>query len=123
MRPPLLAEALVSFDGGQASLVFDGSTRYGASDTTVIVGTLGTVSSRGPDLGVQSVELHTEAGVARPELEGTWFKEGFAGTMGELLCAIEEGREPLNCARNNLVSLKLCLAAVKSSRTGETVSV
>ena len=84
----------MSFDGGQASLVFDGATRYGASDTTVIVGTRGTVSSRGPDLGVQSVELHTEAGVARPELEGTWFNEGFAGTMGELLCAIEEGREP-----------------------------
>jgi predicted dehydrogenase len=123
VRPPLLAEALVSFDGGQASLVFDGATRYGPSDTTVIVGTRGTVSSRGPDLGVQSVELHTEAGVAHPELQGTWFKEGFAGTMGELLCAIEEGREPLNAARKNLVSLRLCLAAVKSSRTGETVSV
>jgi predicted dehydrogenase len=123
VRPPLLAEALVSFDGGQASLVFDGATRYGASDATAIVGTRGTISSRGPDLGVQSVELHTEAGVARPELRGTWFNDGFAGTMGELLCAIEEGREPLNSARGNLFSLKFCLAAVKSSRTGETVSV
>jgi predicted dehydrogenase len=123
VRPPLLAEALVSFDGGQASLIFDGATRYGASDSTAIVGTRGTISSRGPDLGVQSVELHTEAGVARPELNGTWFNDGFAGTMGELLCAIEEGREPLNSARSNLFSLRLCLAAVTSSRTGETISV
>ena len=123
VRPPLLAEALVSFEGGQASLIFDGATRYGASDATAIVGTRGTISSRGPDLGVQSVELHTEAGVARPELKGTWFNDGFAGTMGELLCAIEEGREPLNSARGNLFSLRLCLAAVKSSRTGEAVSV
>ena len=72
---------------------------------------------------MQSVELHTEAGVARPELRGTWFNDGFAGTMGELLCAIEEGREPLNSARGNLFSLKLCLAAVRSSRTREAVSV
>jgi len=123
VRPPLLAEALVSFDGGQGSLVFDGATRHGPSDTTVIVGTRGTISSRGPDLGVQSVELHTEAGVARPQLRGTWFNDGFAGTMGELLCAIEEGREPKNSARGNLFSLGLCLAAVESSRTGEAVPV
>ena len=59
---------------------------------TAIIGTEGTVSSRGSDLGVQSVELHTGVGVARPVLKGTWFNDGFAGTMGELLCAIEEGR-------------------------------
>ena len=123
VRPPLLAEALVAFDGGQASLIFNGATRYGASDATAIIGTRGTVSSRGPDLGVQSVELHTEAGVARPALTGTWFNDGFAGTMGELLCAIEEDREPMNSARGNLASLRLCLAAVKSSRTGEAVSI
>ena len=88
-----------------------------------IIGTEGTVSSRGPDLGVQSVELHTAAGVARPALKGTWFNDGFAGTMGELLCAIEERREPMNSARGNLASLRLCLAAVRASRTGETVSI
>ena len=33
-RPPLLAQALVAFDGGQASLVFDGATRRGAHDST-----------------------------------------------------------------------------------------
>ena len=93
-RPPLLAQALVAFPGGQASLAFDGSTRFGAEDTTAVIGTKGVAASRGPDLGHQSVELFTEAGVARPKLEGTWFNDGFAGAMGELLGAIEEGASP-----------------------------
>ena len=39
--------------------------------------------------------------------------------MGELLCAIEEDREPRNSARNNLKSLALCFAAIASSVDGE----
>ena len=62
-------------------------------------------------------------GVARPALKGTWFNDGFAGTMGELLCAVEERREPMNSARGNLASLRLCLAAVRASRMGEIVSI
>ncbi len=123
VRPPMLAEALIAYEGGQASLILNGAARYGPSDTTAIVGTHGTISSRGPDLGAQSVELHTEGGVARPALKGTWFNDGFAGTMGELLSAIEDDREPMNSARGNLASLRLCLGAVRSSRTGDTVSI
>ncbi len=68
--------------------------------------------SRGPNLGQQAVELWTQAGVARPVLEGCWFSDGFVGTMGELMCAIEEGREPSHGARGNLDSLALCFAAI-----------
>ena len=117
-RPPLLAQALIAFDGGQASLVFDGATRYGARDSTSVIGAKGVASSTGPDLGHQAVELYMEAGVARPRLAGQWFNDGFAGAMGELLCAIEDRREPLNSARGNLVSLKLCQAALRSVETG-----
>jgi predicted dehydrogenase len=121
--PPMLAETIIGFNGGQASLILNGAARYGASDTTAIVGTLGTIASRGPNLGVQSVELHTGKGVARPALKGAWFNDGFAGTMGELLSAIQDGREPKNSARGNLASLRLTLAAVESARTGDTVAV
>jgi hypothetical protein len=38
-----------------------------------------------------------------------------------LLCAIEEGREPLNGARANLESLALCFAAVESAHRGESI--
>jgi hypothetical protein len=61
--------------------------------------------------------------VARPQLTGAWFNDGFAGAMGELLCAIEDDREPLNSARSNLSSLKLCQAARRSVRTGAPVAV
>jgi predicted dehydrogenase len=117
-RPPLLAQALIGFDGGQASLVFDGATRYGARDSTSVIGANGVAFSQGPDLGHQAVELYTKAGVARPLLTGSWFNDGFAGAMGELLCAIEDNREPLNSARGNLLSLKLCQVALRSVRTG-----
>jgi predicted dehydrogenase len=117
-RPPLLAQALVGFDGGQASLAFDGATRYGAHDSTAVIGIKGVACSQGPDLGHQTVELFTEAGVARPLLHGSWFNDGFAGAMGELLCAIEQDREPLNSARDNLLSLRLCQAALRSVRAG-----
>jgi predicted dehydrogenase len=123
VRPPLLAQALIAFDGGQASLIFDGATRYGARDSTSVIGANGAAFSEGPDLGHQAVELHTEAGVARPRLTGAWFNDGFAGAMGELLCAIEDGREPLNSARGNLSSLKLCLAALRSVESGSPAPV
>jgi len=42
--------------------------------------------------------------------------------MGELLCAIEEGREPLNGARGNLTSLALTFAAIASAHRGVAVA-
>jgi len=117
-RPPLLAQALIGFYGGQATLVFDGATRYGARDSTSVIGVTGVAFSQGPDLGHQAVELYPEAGVARPLFTGSWFNDGFASAMGELLSAIEDKREPLNSARANLLSLKLCQSALRSVRTG-----
>ena len=123
VRPPLLACAILAFDGGHASLVFDGDTRFGARDSTVVIGTCGSASSDGPDLGSQSVELHTEAGVARPMLSGRWFNDGFAGAMGEMLAALEDGREPLNSARANLATIRLCQATLRAARSGRFVDV
>jgi predicted dehydrogenase len=118
IRPPMLAQALVAFVGGQASLVFDAHTRYGPLDTTYVAGTRGSLSSVGPNLQEQTVTLHTEAGVARPALTGSWFNDGFHGAMAELLSAIEENRDPSNNGRDNLLSLALAFAAIDSSRTG-----
>ncbi len=117
-RPPMLAQAMLEFEGGQASFVFDAHIRYGAQDTTYIGGTQGTLTSQGPNLSEQTVTLYTAQGIARPHLEGEWFPDGFRGTMGELLCAIEENREPLNSARENLRSLELCFAAIASATDG-----
>lgn len=121
--PAMLAEALVAFEGGQASLVFDAHTRYGPLDTTYVAGTEGSLTSTGPNLGEQTVTLYTEAGAAQPVLQGTWFNDGFHGTMAELLSAIAENREPSNGARGNLLSLALCFAAIESSHRGQPYKV
>lgn len=119
--PPLLGQALVEYDDAQASLIFDGDARFGAEDRTAIVGTRGTARSTGPSLSDQAVTIHTADGRFTPQLEGAWFVEGFQGTMSELLSAIEEKRQPLNSARDNLRSLALCFAAVRSADTGQPV--
>ena len=122
-RPPFLAHACVEFDDGQVTFVFNADTTRGQEDRTTAIGSRGTVRSIGPGLLEQRVTLHTADGIASPELEGNWFREGFVGTMGELLCAIEDGREPLNSARGNLRSLALSLAAVQSAERGEAVAI
>jgi predicted dehydrogenase len=122
-RAPLLAQCLVQMEGGQASLVFDGATPHDPCDTTYIAGTQGSLQSDGPDLGQQSVTLTTAAGIARPQLQGTWFNDGFRGAMGALLVAIEEDAEPANGAEENLDSLALAFAAIQSRRTGQPVRV
>lgn len=116
-EPPLLAQVLIEYQDAQVSLVFDADTRFGARDETCVVGTEGTITSTGPDLNTQTVTLTTRAGRAIPRLEGDWFTNGFHGTMAELLCAIEEGREPYNNARHNLRSLAVCFAAIASANT------
>lgn len=122
-KPPLLGQALIQFEGGQSSLVFDGSVKHGALDSSFIGGTNGSLNSVGKDLNAQSVTLTTERGEAHPELVGTWFNDGFAGTMGELLTAIEQNREPENGARGNLKSLALTFAAIKSAHTGTPIEI
>jgi predicted dehydrogenase len=122
LDPPLSAGALVGFDGGQASLVFHAGTRFDPSESTVVTGTKGTFRSSGPVCANNRVLLTTAEGQAQMPLQGAWFNDGFAGAMGELLCAIEENREPENSARNNLRSLELCFAAVASADSGQPVN-
>jgi predicted dehydrogenase len=121
-KPPMLAQAIIEFEGGQASIVFNANVEHGQEDRTVIAGTEGTIISSGPSLSEQSVTLYTAEGYSKPQLEGTWFREGFHGAMAELLCAIEENREPVNNARDNLRGLSLCFAAIASASEGKVIA-
>lgn len=119
LRPALLATASVTFDGGLASLLFDGHSRFGPEESIQVTGTAGTVRTRGKPLANDALELFTAEGVCRPKLEGQWFNDGFRGAMGELLCAIEENREPLHGAADNLRTLEICFAALRSADSGQ----
>jgi predicted dehydrogenase len=79
-----------------------------------IHGTEGTI--RGSILlGSDYLELERDGVFSRYDPEGSWYVDGFGGTMGELLCAIAEEREPSNSARNNLLTLQLTLDACRSA--------
>jgi predicted dehydrogenase len=117
--PPLLGQAIVEYDDSQASLSFDGFARFGPQDRTYIAGAQGSMSSIGPDLGRQTLTIQTPRGQFTPILKGSWFPDGFHGTMAELLCSIEENRQPFNNARDNLKGLATCFAATRSADTGK----
>jgi predicted dehydrogenase len=117
VRPALLGQALIEYDDAQATLAFDADSKFGSRDQTYLACTEGTLYSTGPSLTEQAVTIYTKRGHGTPKLEGSWFPDGFLGAMGELLCAVEEGREPGHGARGNLDSLALCFAAVASAES------
>jgi len=120
-RPPFVATAVIQSDDMQVRINFNAAVTFGQADRTLIAGSLGTFESFGPSLSEQKVKVSTAAGIAVPDLTGTWFTNGFQGTMCELLCAIEEKREPRNSAWNNLGTLGLCFAAISSANSGGAV--
>jgi predicted dehydrogenase len=119
IAPPFLAHAAVEFPNGLATLSFNAHSKFGGHETTTLVGTAGTIRCDGPLCAGNDITIYTAKGIAKPKLKGSWFPDGFRGAMGELLCAIEEKREPENSARANLKSLELCFAALDSADTGE----
>src|SRR5579871_588276 len=46
----------------------------------------------------------------QPRWKEVWFPDAFAGTMAQLLCALEEEREPEISGRDNLETIALCEA-------------
>ena len=120
--PPSIASVIMEYENAQVCMQFHGHVLHGEEDTTTVNGTRGTLRSRGASLNAQpQIELYLEDGIATAPLEGHWFDYGFQGTMAELLCAIDENREPSNSAASNLVALETCFAAMKSADTGQPV--
>jgi len=119
--PKMLAQVGIEYDNAQASLTFDADVHYGGHERSFIGGTAGSLlAGPGGEPG-KPLTVYTPKGFGKPTLRGRWFPDGFHGTMGELLRAIEEDREPYNSARHNLESLALCFAAVASAETGQPV--
>ena len=118
-KPPLLGQAMIEFENGLGSLVFDGAVEFAKNDNGFITGTKGTLQYDGPNISDHRVKMTTRRGMVEPELEGAWFRQGFMGSMGELLCAIEKKCTPLNNPIDNLRGLAICFAAVVSAQTGK----
>jgi predicted dehydrogenase len=122
VKPPFLAHVVIDYPHAQVRMNFNAHTSWGQEDRTVAVGRDGTFRAWGLGPNEQRVELWTEFGHTTPTLQGRWFDNGFQGTMGELLMALHENREPTNSARENLRGLQLCFAAVASADRGEPIA-
>lgn len=123
VRPDLLAHIGITCDHGMATLAFNGHARGGSSDERLTIhGSAGMLTATGDVCAANDLRLTTmadgRASRSAPILEGAWFDDGFRGAMGELLCAIEDGRQPGNSAADNLASLALAFAAAASADRG-----
>lgn len=123
IKPPLMGSAIVQCPNCIATLHLDGAANKAVNEESLtIIGTKGYLKAEGKICAAHNITLMAEEGLAKGELtEGNWFPDGFRGTMGELLCAVEEDREPENNAEANLRSLGLAFAAIHSADTGEAV--
>ena len=118
-NPPALASVTIEYPQTQVRMSFNAHCTRGEEDVTTVVGTKGTLRSRGSGLNEQpEMEVHLHNGSVTVPLIGCWFGSGFQGTMGELLSAIEEDRTPYHSACNNLKTLDLCFAAQRSADQG-----
>ena len=123
-QPPALASVIIDYPETQVRMSFNSHCTKGEKDTTTIVGTTGTLRSQGPGLNDQpNMKIYLQNGSTHVPLKGSWFESGFQGTMCELLCSIEESRDPYHSARNNLKTLELCFAAEKSAECGKPVNL
>jgi predicted dehydrogenase len=59
----------------------------------------------------------------QPRWQEVWFPDAFAGTMAQLLCALEDGTEPEISGRDNLETVALCEAVYAAAREHRVTTV
>lgn len=59
----------------------------------------------------------------RPHWDAVWFPDAFAGTMAQLLCAIEDGTEPAISGRDNVQTVALCAAVFAAAAEHRVTTV
>jgi predicted dehydrogenase len=58
-----------------------------------------------------------------PRWQEVWFPDAFAGTMAQLLCALEDGSEPEISGRDNLETIALCEAVYTAAKEHRVTTV
>jgi predicted dehydrogenase len=76
-----------------------------------------------PARAPSTIEYTTAAGCVRPTWDAVWFPDAFAGTMAQLLVALETGDEPAISGRDNLDTLALCAAVFAAAKEHRVTTV
>ncbi len=125
MKGDVVSSIAMDFPDGQHAIVLDNNASLPGRDVHQYFGIEGTeglvegdVAHSDPITVRLSSDPHT---VFRPPCEGQWYPDGFIGAMGDLLCAIEQGRSPQVSGEDHLKTLQLVEAAYDSARRGQVV--
>jgi predicted dehydrogenase len=118
MAPPMLANAVVNYGDGLATLGFSAYQSFAPREYLCCVGSQGTLRGAANVANIDRLEFTNARGTTEIKLQGKWFPDGFRGTLGEFLRSLEEGRESSISARDNLATLELTFAALASSVSG-----
>ncbi len=120
---PLSHTLALHFDSGDLTAIdhFNNivQSKAGHSEFWHIDGAEGSIS--GTPQWVDVTQRDEPERRVRFPIEGSWFPEAFGGSMGELMAALNEGREPLTSSRDNLNSIRIAAAGVRSSDERRTV--
>lgn len=118
---PLIYSATLEYAGGalMSTLHFNNIVKTHATtahNEWLIDGTRATAMLTGDTLTV--VDAATPRSKIVMKTEGAW-NDAFAGSMGELMRALDEKREPMCSGRDNLASLRTAQAMLHSSEGGD----
>ena len=120
---PLCHTLLMHFDRGDLLCTehFNNivSSPAGHSDTWYVDGVEGSIV--GTQEWVEVTRQDEPDRRLRFSIEGRWFPDAFGGSMAEMMSAVAEGRVPMTSGRDNLNSIKIAFAAVRSSEEARTV--
>ena len=125
---PLIYSANVEFGdvGGRvglmASMQFNNIVRASGAHgyTWWMDGTEGSVW--GTSSEVSWVRADDPSSVHTIPIEGAWFNDAFQGPLGDLIAAAEFGHEPAVTPRDNLNTIAMTAAAIRSSKSGRVVA-
>ena len=118
---PTSATALIDYEGAQVSVIFRAASHFDDFGSYRVEGTHGVISHEGAALGGPTVTVCTADGARAVDLEGDWWQNGMHGTMSELIGAVHSGVPADNTAANSLDGLRLCFAAIHSSRSDSPI--
>lgn len=113
MRPPMLANCVMNFGDGLATLSLSSYGSKPEQEYLSCVGSSGTIRGLGKVNRLKQLELTDDHGSRTVDLQATEVVDRFRGTLGEFLRSLEEGRPSSLNARDNLKSLELCFAAMQ----------
>jgi len=108
----------------QTPSTLDFTIKQDTEPRTMVSGDAGPLTSvRGSPASVRGSPESGADGWIQPRWPEVWFPDAFAGTMAQLLCALEEGREPEISGHDNLETIALCEAVRVAAREHRVTTV